>query len=153
FPEAWFTAFVNLFQEGALEEGESVLIHAGASGVGTAAIQLARAAGATVFITAGSDEKLKRCQELGAQHTINYKTQDFASAVMDTTAGKGVDVVLDCVGGAYLGRNIQILKRLGRLVCIGMLGGTKPAELNFGVVLGKRLRIIGSTLRSRSRAE
>lgn len=152
FPEAWFTAFVNLFLEGGLAPGESVLIHAGASSVGTAAIQLARTAGATVFVTAGSDEKLERCRDLGANHAINYKTEDFAAEVMQATGKEGVDVILDCIGGSYLAQNITALKRFGRLVNIGVLGGAK-AELNLGQVLTKRLRIIGSTLRSRSRAE
>jgi putative PIG3 family NAD(P)H quinone oxidoreductase len=151
-PEAWLTAFVNLFFEAGLREGETVLIHAGASGVGTAAIQLANDAGATVLATAGSFDKVSRCIELGAHHAFNYKEQDFAAETLTHTGGKGADVILDCVGGSYLAKNIQSLARFGRLVNIGLLGGAK-GELNLGTVLMKRLRIIGSTLRSRSRQE
>ncbi|MDX1983426.1 MAG: NAD(P)H-quinone oxidoreductase [Bryobacteraceae bacterium] len=143
FPEAWYTAFVNLFLEAQLKAGESVLIHAGASGVGTAAIQLARAAGAIPYVTVGSEEKAAFCRELGAALAINYKERDFAADL------EGVDVILDCIGGAYLPRNISLLKRFGRLVNIGLLGGSK-GELNMAQLLLKRLRMIGSTLRSRS---
>lgn len=149
-PEAWLTAYVNLFEEGRLQPGESVLIHAGASGVGTAAIQLARAAGATVFVTAGSEDKLALCRELGAHHAINYREGEFAARVR--AVQPGVDLILDCVGGPYLSQNISILNRFGRLVNIGLLGGPK-GELNLEPVLRGRLRIIGSTLRSRSRDE
>jgi NADPH2:quinone reductase len=127
-----------------------VLIHAGASGVGTAAIQLARAAGATVFVTAGSEDKLALCRELGAHHAINYREGEFAARVR--AVQPGVDLILDCVGGPYLSQNISILNRFGRLVNIGLLGGPK-GELNLEPVLRGRLRIIGSTLRSRSRDE
>ncbi len=151
-PEAWLTAFVNLFLEGGLIEGESVLIHAGASGVGTAAIQLARDAGAQVLATAGSDVKADRCLELGADGAFNYKETDFAAETMKATGGRGVDLILDCVGGSYLPKNISVLARFGRLVNIGLLGGPK-GELSMAAVLMKRLRIFGSTLRSRPRAE
>lgn len=151
-PEAWFTAFVNLFLEGGLQTGECVLIHAGASGVGTAAIQLARAAGARPFVTAGSPEKLARCRELGAELAINYKTEDFVTAVLSATNNEGVDLILDPVGGAYLERNVRALRRLGRLVNIGLLGGGQ-GEMNVGLLLGKRLKIVGSTLRTRPLAE
>ncbi|WP_420644191.1 NAD(P)H-quinone oxidoreductase [Candidatus Leptofilum sp.] len=151
-PEVWYTAYVNLFLEGDLVAGETVLIHAGASGVGTAAIQLANAADATVFVTAGSDEKLLACRKLGAELAINYKQDDFLARVLTATHEQGVDLILDPVGGGYLDRNVQALKRFGRLVNIGQLGGTQ-GEMNMGLVLGKRLRIIGSTLRSRSPAE
>lgn len=149
-PEAWLTAFVNLFQEGALQSGESILIHAGASGVGTAAIQLARAVGATVFVTAGSEDKLAFCRELGAQYAVNYREANFAEAIR--AVQPGVDVVLDCVGGSYLAQNISVLRPFGRLVNIGLLGGVK-GELSMDALLRGRLRIIGSTLRSRSRSE
>ena len=151
-PEVWYTAYVNLFLEGDLVAGETVLIHAGASGVGTAAIQLANEAEATVFVTAGSDEKLLACRKLGAELAINYKQEDFLEKVMTATQNQGVDLILDPVGGGYLDKNVRALKRFGRLVNIGQLGGSH-GEMNMGLVLGKRLRIIGSTLRSRSPAE
>jgi putative PIG3 family NAD(P)H quinone oxidoreductase len=151
-PEVWYTAYVNLFLEGDLAAGETVLIHAGASGVGTAAIQLANAAEATVFVTAGSDEKLQACRKLGAELAINYKQDDFLAKVLAATQDQGVDLILDPVGGGYLDRNVKALKRYGRLVNIGQLGGAH-GEMNMGLLLGKRLRLIGSTLRSRSPAE
>ena len=151
-PEVWYTAYINLFDEGALKAGETALIHAGASGVGTAAIQLAVDAGARVFATAGSGEKVARCRELGAELAVNYKEGDFAAEVMAATDGAGVDVILDPVGGGYLARNIALLKPFGRLVNIANLGGSK-GELDMGRVLGRRLRIIGSTLRGRPVAE
>jgi len=151
-PEVWYTAFVNLFLEGNLQPGETVLIHAGASGVGTAAIQLARAAGATVFVTAGAEEKLARCRTLGAALAVNYKKQDFLEAVLAATDGAGVDLILDPVGGAYLDRNVRALRPFGRLVNIGLLGGG-PGEMNVALLLRKRLRIVGSTLRNRPLAE
>lgn len=151
-PEVWYTAYVNLFLEGDLVAGETVLIHAGASGVGTAAIQLANAADATVFVTAGSNEKLSACRRLGAELAINYKQEDFLEKVLAATQGQGVNLILDAVGGGYLDRNVRALKRYGRLVNIGQLGGTQ-GEMNMGLLLGKRLRIIGSTLRSRPPAE
>lgn len=151
-PEVWYTAFVNLFMEGGLQAGETVLIHAGASGVGTAAIQLAREAGATVIVTAGADHKLESCRQLGAALAINYKEQDFLAEVMAFTENKGVHLILDPVGASYLDKNLQALTRLGRLVHIGLLSGSK-AEINLGLVLGKRLHLLGSTLRSRSTAE
>lgn len=146
-PEVWYTAFINLFDEGQLKSGETALIHAGASGVGTAAIQLAIDAGARAIATAGSEEKVAFCRDLGAI-AVNYKEQDFLEEVKRITGGKGVDVILDPVGGSYLPRNIQALRRFGRLVNIGSLSGTR-GELDMGQVLGKRLRIVGSTLRGR----
>lgn len=146
-PEVWYTACINLFDEGQLKTGETALIHAGASGVGTAAIQLALDAGARAIATAGSEEKVSFCRELGAV-AINYKEQEFLTEVLAATDGQGVDVILDPVGGSYLARNVEALARFGRLVNIGLLGGAK-GELNMGQVLGKRLRIIGSTLRAR----
>ena len=151
-PEVWYTAFINLFDEGALKAGETALIHAGASGVGTAAIQLAVDAGARAFATAGSADKVARCRELGAELAVNYKEQDFVAEVMAATDGAGVDVILDPVGGGYLARNVALLKPFGRLVNIANLGGSK-GELDMGRVLGRRLRIIGSTLRGRPAAE
>ncbi len=151
-PEVWYTAFINLFDEGGLKEGETALIHAGASGVGTAAIQLAVDAGAQALATAGSAEKVARCRELGAALAVNYKEADFVAEVMAATDGAGVDVILDPVGGGYLARNITLLKPFGRLVNIANLGGSK-GELDMGRVLGRRLRLIGSTLRGRPVAE
>ncbi len=151
-PEVWYTAYVNLFLEGDLKEGETVLIHAGASGVGTAAIQLACEAGAHVFVTAGTDAKLAYCRQLGAELAINYKQEDFLEQINIKTNGDGVDLILDPVGGSYLDRNVRSLRRFGRLVNIGALGGVN-GKMNTGLLLGKRLRIIGSTLRSRPPAE
>jgi tumor protein p53-inducible protein 3 len=151
-PEAWYTAFVNLFLEGQLSEGDRVLIHAGGSGVGTAAIQLARSAGAEVFITAGQDAKLAAGLELGATLAINYKHADFAEAIAEGTSGEGVDLILDPVGADYLDRNLRSLRSNGRIVQIGLLSGSKTT-LDLGLVLGKSLRIIGSRLRPRSVAE
>ena len=151
-PEVWLTAYSNLFMEAALQSGQTVMIHAGGSGVGTAAIQLAREAGATVFVTAGSAAKLERCRELGASIGVNYKQQDFVEAVMAATNGQGVDVILDPIGGAYLNQNLALLRENGRLVNIGLLGGS-TAEINLGAVLGKSLRIIGTRLRSRPLAQ
>lgn len=151
-PEVWYTAFVNLFLEGDLKTGETVLIHAGASGVGTAAIQLARKVDAQVFVTAGRDDKLKRCRELGAAITINYKKQDFLERVLAASDGKGVDVILDPVGGAYFDKNLKALNRFGRLVNIGLLSGGQ-AEVDISPILRKRLCIVGSTLRNRPPSE
>jgi len=151
-PEAWLTAFSNLFLEGDLKPGERVMIHAGASGVGTAGIQMARSAEADVIITAGSQAKLEACRELGASLAVNYKTQDFFEAVMDATDSQGVDLILDPVGAAYLSRNLNLLRINGRLVNIGLLSGS-TAELNLGAVLGKSLRIIGTRLRARPLAQ
>lgn len=151
-PEVWLTAFVNLFLEGDLQMGETVLIHAGGSGVGTAAIQLAHAVGARVFMTAGASEKLKTGRRLGADLTINYKEQDFHDVIMANTDGEGVDLILDPVGADYLARNVALLKQFGRLVLIGLLSGSR-GELELSHVLRKRLRLIGSTLRTRPPAE
>lgn len=150
--EVFFTAFHNLVREGELKEGETVLIHGGGSGVGTAAIQLVRNAGATAIITAGSDEKIAHCLALGATHGINYNTEDFAKRVMELTDGAGADLVLDWIGAPYLARHIEILKTRGRLVIIGLMGG-HTAEIALAPVLARRLRIIGSVLRTQSHAE
>jgi len=148
--EVFFTAFFNVFGEAGAKAGETLLVHGGGSGVGTAAIQLARARGVTAITTAGSQEKLQRCLDLGAAHGINYETEDFAARVLDLTEGQGVDVVLDWIGGPYLGKHLEILKSQGRLVIIGLMGGGK-AEINLATVVAKRLRIIGSMLRVQSR--
>ncbi len=151
-PEVWFTAYVNLFLEGNLQPGERALIHAGGSGVGTAAVQLAHSVGAAAYVTAGAERKLARCRELGATLAINYKEQDFVAEVMAFTNGEGVDVVLDPVGAAYLDMNMRVLRRYGRLINIGLLSGAK-AEMNMGLLIGKRLKIVGSTLRTRPLSE
>ena len=151
-PEVWLTAFINLYIEGALQPGETVMIHAGGSGVGTAGIQMARETDAIVYITAGAEVKLDRCRALGANLAINYKEQDFFAEVMAATGGKGVDLILDPVGGKYLNQNMELLKENGRLVNIGLLGGN-TAEINLATLLGKSLRIIGSRLRSRPLTE
>lgn len=147
-PEAWLTAYVNLFHEGGLQEGETVLIHAGGSGVGTAAIQLARKVDATVFITAGTEEKLNTGRELGASLAINYKEIDFAEEIMSFTGGKGVDLIIDPVGATHVGRDLEILREGGRLIVLGLLSGART-EINLAHILGKSLRIIGSRLRPR----
>ena len=151
-PEVFYTAFVNLFMEANIQVGETALVHGGASGVGTAAIQLLREAGCRVFVTAGTDEKIATCKELGAELAINYKKEDFVERIVAHTNGEGVDVILDMVGAAYLERNLKLLKLRGRLVFIAMLGGAKT-EINLGALMGRRLRLIGSVLRSRSLAE
>lgn len=148
-PETFFTVWTNLFQRAALREGESVLIHGGTSGIGTTAIQLARAFGASaVFATAGSVEKCAACTRLGA-HAINYRTEDFVQVVRDRTSGRGVDVILDIVGGDYLQRNIDALAMHGRLVQVGLLGGSR-AQVNLTPLMQRRLTLTGSTLRVRT---
>ena len=147
-PEVVFTVWTNVVERGRLQAGESILIHGGSSGIGTTAIQIARARGARVFATAGSDEKCAACAALGAERCINYREADFVAALRDATGGRGVDVVLDMVGGDYLQRNLDILAPDGRLVQIGLLGGPK-ATFNLGAVMQKRLTITGSTLRPR----
>ncbi|MCA9979677.1 MAG: NAD(P)H-quinone oxidoreductase [Anaerolineales bacterium] len=152
-PEVWLTAYVNLFVEGNLQAGETVLIHAGASGVGTAAIQLARASGARPFVTAGSAEKLARCRALGAELAVNYKEKDWLPAVLEATNGEGVNLILDPVGANYFQRNLDALAWRGRLVCIGLLSGGQIGEVNMAAILRRRLKVIGSTLRTRPLAE
>lgn len=145
-PEAFLTAFLNLFTLGRLQAGEAVLIHAGASGVGTAAIQLARAAGARVFATAGSAAKLARCRELGAELAINYRDEPFQARVSAATGGRGVDLVLDFVGAPYWEANLATLGVGGRLMLIGFLGGS-AGRLDLGPILTKSLTVAGTTLR------
>jgi putative PIG3 family NAD(P)H quinone oxidoreductase len=151
-PETTFTVWTNLFDRGRLVPGESVLIHGGSSGIGTTAIQMARAMGARVFATAGTPEKCAACEALGAERAINYRDADFVAAVRDATGGKGVDIVLDIVGGDYLPRNLDSLTMDGRLVQIGVMGGPK-AQINMFPVMQRRLTITGSTLRPRTVAE
>ncbi|HIG02512.1 MAG TPA: NAD(P)H-quinone oxidoreductase, partial [Myxococcales bacterium] len=151
-PEVCLTVFLNVFQLGALETGGWLLVHGGGSGIGTAAIQMAREAGARVIVTAGSDEKCARCLELGANVAVNYREADFAEAVAEATGGAGVDVILDSIGGPYLERNLSSLALGGRLVLIGLMGGAK-AEIPLGTLLMKRLQVMGSTLRARPESE
>ncbi len=148
-PETFFTVWSNVFDRARLQKGETLLIQGGSSGIGVTAIQMAKALGATVIVTAGSDDKCAACLKLGADHAINYKTADFAEEVKTLTAGKGVNVILDMVAGSYVAREIGCLAEEGRLVFIAVQGGTK-AEFNAGLVLRKRLTITGSTLRPRS---
>jgi putative PIG3 family NAD(P)H quinone oxidoreductase len=151
-PETFFTVWTNLFDRGGLKAGEAVLIHGGSSGIGTTAIQLAHATGARVFATAGSQEKCTACERLGAERAINYRETDFVAAVRDATGGRGVNVVLDMVGGDYLPRNLDILAMDGRLVQIAVLGGVK-APVNLVTIMQRRLTLTGSTLRARPVAE
>ena len=148
-PETYFTVWTNLFQRAGLRTGERVLIHGGTSGIGSTAIQLARAFGATPFATAGTDEKCRACRALGAADAINYRTEDFVQAIGRLTGGEGVDVVLDIIGGDYLPRNIDCLRIDGRLAQVGLIGGSK-AQLDLRLLLQKRLTLTGSTLRPRT---
>lgn len=148
-PETYFTVWSNVFDRGALKSGESVLIHGGSSGIGTTAIQLAAAMGATVFATAGTDEKCRACEALGATLAVNYKEQDFVEVFRDETDGRGVDLILDMVAGSYLERDVSLAAVDGRIVIIAFLGGTR-AEMDWRPVMVKRLTITGSTLRPRS---
>ena len=151
-PEVFLTCYLNLFQLAAVPAGGWALVHGGGSGIGTAAIQLLRAAGVRSIVTAGSPEKCARCLELGADVALDYTKGDFAPAVLEKTGGAGVDVALDSIGAPYLAQHLACLKVGGRLVLIGLMGGAR-AELNMGLVVAKRLAIIGSTLRARPIAE
>src|SRR5688572_23704377 len=151
-PETTFTVWTNVFERGRLKKGESILIHGGSSGIGTTAIQLARAFGARVFATAGSAEKCAACERIGAERCINYRDTDFVAAIRDLTGGAGVNVVLDIIAGSYVPRNLDVLAPEGRLLQIGVLGGAKT-EINVGVILQKRLTVTGSTLRARPIAD
>jgi putative PIG3 family NAD(P)H quinone oxidoreductase len=151
-PEVFLTAYLNLFELGELAAGGSALVHGGGSGVGTAAIQLAKAAGARIFVTAGSRDKCERCTALGADLAIDYRSESFEQRVREVTDARGVDVVLDSIGAAYLAGNLASLAIGGRLVLIGLMGGAK-AEVGLGPLLVRRLSVIGSTLRTRPAAE
>ena len=148
-PETFFTVWTNLFQRGALRAGERVLIHGGTSGIGTTAIQLAHARGAIVYATAGSDDKCAACRRLGATVAINYHDSDFVEVIRSDTSAAGVDVILDIIGGDYFNRNIECLAINGRLVQIGLLGGS-TTTVDLGRVMRRRLTITGSTLRIRT---
>lgn len=147
-PETFFTVWTNVFERGALKAGETFLVHGGTSGIGTTAIQLARVFGARVFATAGSADKCAACLQLGAEAAINYREEDFVAEVKKRTGGRGVDVILDMVGGDYIARNIQAAAPDGRIVSIAFLNGS-VAEINFMPVMLKRLTLTGSTLRPR----
>ena len=147
-PEPFFTVWSNVFARGHLSPGESLLIHGGGSGIGTTAIQLGKALGNTVYVTAGNEEKCQRCLSLGADAAINYRQQDFVETIQQRTGGKGVDVILDIVGGDYFPRNLKCLSNEGRLVQIAIQNGAK-SEINLWAVMAKRLTITGSTLRAR----
>jgi len=151
-PETYFTVWTNVFERGRLREGETLLVHGGSSGIGTTAIQLARAFGARVLASAGTDEKCRACERLGAERGINYKSEDFVAVVKQATHGHGVDVILDMVAGDYVPRNLDALAASGRLVLIALQRGAK-AELNLLPILQRRLWLTGSTLRPRSVAE
>ena len=148
-PETFFTVWTNVFERGRLQAGETALFHGGSSGIGTTAIQLACARGATVYVTVGSDEKARACEALGARRAINYRSQDFVEAIREITDGRGVDLILDIMGGSYLPRNLAALAVDGRLVQIGLMGG-ETASIDLRRVLARRLTITGSTLRPRT---
>lgn len=148
-PETYLTVWANLVERAKLARGETVLIHGGSSGIGVTAIQLAKWLGATVITTAGSDEKVAACKKLGADHAINYKTQDWAARVKEITQGKGVQVILDMVGGPYIEQNLRSLALEGRLVQIAFLQGSR-VDIDLMPVMMKRLTVTGSTLRARS---
>lgn len=151
-PEVTCTVWSNVFMLAGLRPGEVLLVHGGGSGIGTMAIQLARQVGARVAVTAGSPEKLERCRELGADVLVNYRTDDFVAQVREATDGRGADVVLDVIGAKYLGRNIDVLAPNGRLVVIGLQGGTR-AELDLGALLRKRAAVLATALRARPNDE
>jgi putative PIG3 family NAD(P)H quinone oxidoreductase len=151
-PEVFLTVFLNFFMLAEIKRGQTALIHGGGSGIGTASILLLKEAGVRVIVTAGTDEKCEQCRKLGADVAINYKSGQFAEAVKPATEGRGVDAILDSIGGAYLTGNIDSLAQGGRLVLIGLMSGAR-AEIDLAAVLRRHLRIYGSTLRSRSAAE
>ncbi|HMD73302.1 MAG TPA: NAD(P)H-quinone oxidoreductase [Steroidobacteraceae bacterium] len=151
-PETYFTVWTNLFERGHCAAGETVLIHGGTSGIGTTAIQLATAWGARVFATAGSTDKARACERLGAVRGIDYKTEDFVEVIREQTGGKGADLILDMIGGSYLARNLEAAAVEGRLVVISLIGGAR-AEINLLTIMSKRLTLTGSTLRARSVAQ
>jgi len=149
-PETFFTVWTNVFERGRLQTGESVLFHGGTSGIGTTAIQLAKARGARVFATAGSAEKCRACERIGAERAIDYRAEDFVEVVREATAGRGVDLILDIVGGSYVNRNLAALAMDGRQVVIGFMEGEPTATIDLRRVLGRRLTITGSALRPRT---
>ena len=151
-PETFFTVYYNVFTRGALAEGETILIHGGSSGIGTTAIQLAKAHGCRVLVTAGNEKKCKFCLELGADVAMNYRQQDWEAVAVEASDGKGPDVVLDMVAGTYMQKNINVLARDGRYIIIAFLQGP-TAELNMRAIIGKRLTITGSALRPQTNAE
>ena len=151
-PEVACTVWSNVFLTANLQPGETLLVHGGSSGIGTMAIQLAKAAGATVAVTAGSAEKLDACRDLGAEILVNYRDEDFVERVKDATEGRGADVVLDSIGAKYLGRNVDVLATNGRLVVIGLMGG-RTGELDLGALLAKRGAVVATSLRARPAAE
>lgn len=152
-PETLMTVWHNVFERGALKAGETLLIHGGSSGIGTMAIQLAKAFGAKVIVTVGSQDKADACLKLGADHAVNYKTEDFVEAVKTATGGAGANVILDMVGGDYIDRNYDAAAVEGRIVQIAFLSGTPKATANFAKLMVKRLHHTGSTLRPRSNAD
>jgi putative PIG3 family NAD(P)H quinone oxidoreductase len=151
-PETFYTVWTNVFERGGLKAGESFLVHGGSSGIGTTAIQLARAFGARVFATAGTDDKCQACAALGAERGINYRTEDFVAVTGAATTGRGVDLILDMVGGDYLQRNLAALAVEGRLVQIAFLKGATPS-IDLRLIMQKRLTLTGSTLRPRTPAQ
>ncbi|MEO9873850.1 MAG: NAD(P)H-quinone oxidoreductase [Anderseniella sp.] len=151
-PETFFTVWTNVFERGALKPGESLLVHGGSSGIGTTAIQIASQLGSTVYTTAGSADKCAACESLGAERAINYREEDFVEVLKQATGKKGIDVILDMVGGDYIQRNIRAAARDGRIVNIAYLNGSK-AEVDFMMVMLKRLTLTGSTLRIRPTAD
>ncbi len=152
-PETYFTVWANLFDIGGLKAGDTVLVHGGSSGIGVTAIQLAKAFGATVYVTAGTDAKCRACGELGADAAINYRNADFVEEIKRLTDRRGVDVVLDMVGAPYMARNLRCMATDGRLVLIAFLEGAKVAEFDFTHVMTRRLTITGSTMRPRTTAQ
>lgn len=152
-PETFFTVWANVFDMAGLKAGETILVHGGSSGIGTTAIQLAKALGAEVLVTAGSTDKCRACEALGAKRAINYRDEDFKSVVLEETGGRGVDVILDMVGGRYFDRNIGSLAKDGRLSIIAFLGGARVEAANIAPILSKRLHVMGSALRPRTAAE
>lgn len=151
-PEVFLTAYLNLFQLGGLAAGHTALVHGGSGGVGTAAVSLCRLVGVQVLVTAGSDERCRRCLDHGADAALNYRTEDLAARVLELTDGRGVEVVLDCVGASYLDLHTRVLARGGRLVLIGLQGGSR-GEVDLRAVLSRHLTLVGSTLRSRPAGE
>lgn len=151
-PETFFTVWTNLFERGKCTAGETVLIHGGTSGIGTTAIQLATAWGARVFATAGSADKARACERLGAVRGIDYRSEDFVAVIQQETAGKGADLILDMIGASYLARNLEAAAVEGRVVVISLIGGAR-AEINLSTIMSKRLTLTGSTLRARTVAQ